>query len=426
MQPLKKDTSTRKKRKWKNFLRILGPGLVTGASDDDPSGIATYSQAGAQFGYATLWTAMLTFPMMAAIQEMCARIGLVTCKGLTVTLKNHYPKPVLYLMLLFGFPAITLNIGSDIQSMGAVAHMLYPGIPEWLYCVVVTAMLMFAIIRFSYRKLAAILKWLCISLLLYVLVPFMVEQNWSEVFISTFVPTVHLNKEFLAILVGILGTTISPYLFFWQATMEAEDIAHKRRKVVVNKHILGNMQLDVNIGMAFSNIVMFFIILTAGAVLFKGGIHQIDTVDQAAKALEPLAGKFTYLIFTIGVIGTGFLAIPVLAGSQSYMLAETFGWKAGLDKKFTQAKAFYASIILSLLVGLSLNFVGITPIQALIYTAILYGLTAPVLIAIILHIGNNKEIMGEHTNSRLSNILGGLTLLLMTTAAIGLLYFQFA
>lgn len=426
MLPTRNHRNHHRKNSWKKILRVLGPGLVTGASDDDPSGIATYSQAGAQFGYATLWTAMITFPLMAAIQEMCARIGIVTSKGLTVTLRNHYPKPILYLMLLFGFPAITLNIGSDIQSMGAVAHMLYPGIPEWLYCVVVTALLMYVIIRYPYRKIARILKWLCVSLLLYILVPFMVEQNWGDVLKSTFVPTIRFNKEFLAILVGILGTTISPYLFFWQATMEAEDIAHKRRKVVVDKHILDNMMLDVNIGMAFSNIVMFFIILTAGAVLFKGGIHQIDTVDQAAKALEPLAGKLTYLIFTIGVIGTGFLAIPVLAGSQSYMLAETFGWKAGLDKHFSQAKGFYGSIILSLLVGLSLNFVGITPIQALIYTAILYGLTAPVLIAIILHIGNNKAIMGEHTNSSLSNTLGFLTLIVMTAAAVGLLYFYFS
>lgn len=413
------------KTNWKKILRSLGPGLVTGASDDDPSGIATYSQAGAQFGYATLWTAMFTFPMMAAIQAMCARIGLVTSRGLTVTLKNHYPKPILYLMLLFGFPAITLNIGSDIQSMGAVAHMLYPGIPETVYCVSVTAILMFVIIQFSYRKLAAILKWLCLSLLLYILVPFMVEQDWSEVLKGAFIPQIQFNKAFLAILVGILGTTISPYLFFWQATMEAEDIAHKRKKVVVDKQILDNMKLDVNLGMALSNLVMFFIILTAGAVLYKAGIRQIDTVDQAAKALEPLAGKLTYLIFTIGVIGTGFLAIPVLAGAQSYMLAETFGWKAGLDKKFPQAKGFYISIVVSLLVGLSLNFVGITPIQALIYTAILYGLTAPVLIAIILHIANNKSIMGEHTNSRLSNVLGVITLVVMTAAAVGLLYFQF-
>lgn len=421
----KKEKHTKKKTKFGRFLQILGPGLVTGASDDDPSGIATYSQAGAQFGYGTLWTAILSFPMMAAIQAMCARIGLVTSRGLTVTLKEHYPKPVLYLMLLFGFPAITLNIGSDIQSMGSVAHMLYPGVPENLYCVVVTAILMFVIIRYPYQRLARILKWLCLSLLLYVLVPFMVEEDWKEVLKHALIPSIQFNKEFLSILVALLGTTISPYLFFWQATMEAEDVAHSKRKVVVNKRILEDMKMDVNFGMAFSNLVMFFIILTAGTVLYKAGIRQIDTVDQAAKALEPLAGKLTYLIFTIGVIGTGFLAIPVLAGAQSYMLAETFGWDAGLDKKFPQAKLFYVSIIISLLVGLSLNFVGITPIQALIYTAILYGLTAPVLIAIILHISNNKKIMGTHTNSKLSNILGGITLLVMTVAAAALLYFQF-
>lgn len=421
----KKDKHTKKKTRFGRFLQILGPGLVTGASDDDPSGIATYSQAGAQFGYGTLWTAILSFPMMAAIQAMCARIGLVTSRGLTVTLKEHYPKPVLYLMLLFGFPAITLNIGSDIQSMGSVAHMLYPGIHEDLYCVAVTAILMFVIIRYPYQRLASILKWLCLSLLLYVLVPFMVEEDWSEVLKHALIPSIQFNKEFLSILVALLGTTISPYLFFWQATMEAEDVAHSKRKVVVNKRILEDMKMDVNFGMAFSNLVMFFIILTAGTVLYKAGIRQIDTVDQAAKALEPLAGKLTYLIFTIGVIGTGFLAIPVLAGAQSYMLAETFGWDAGLDKKFPQAKLFYVSIIISLLVGLSLNFVGITPIQALIYTAILYGLTAPVLIAIILHISNNKKIMGTHTNSKLSNILGGITLLVMTVAAVTLLYFQF-
>ncbi len=420
----KKDIKQKKKPRWKRLIQILGPGLVTGASDDDPSGIATYSQAGAQFGYATLWTAILSFPMMAAIQAMCARIGLVTSRGLTVTLKEHYPKPILYLMLLFGFPAITLNIGSDIQSMGSVAHMLYPGIPENIYCVVVTAILMFVIIKYPYQQLAKILKWLCLSLLLYVLVPFMVKENWADVFKHTMIPTLQFNKEFLSILVAILGTTISPYLFFWQATMEAEDIAHSKRKVVVNKRVLDDMKMDVNFGMAFSNLVMFFIILTAGTVLYKAGIHQIDTVEQAAKALEPLAGKLTYLIFTIGVIGTGFLAIPVLAGSQSYMLAETFGWDAGLDKKFPQAKMFYVSIIISLLVGLSLNFVGISPIQALIYTAILYGLTAPVLIAIIMHIANNKAIMGAHTNTKLSNILGGFTLLVMTAAAIALLYFQ--
>lgn len=411
--------------KIKKALRKLGPGLVTGASDDDPSGIATYSQAGASFGYATLWTALLTFPLMAAIQGMCARIGIVTKEGLTVTLKTYYPKTVLYTMILFSFPAITFNIGADIQGMGAVAHMLIPSIPVYVFSIFITGLLLFIIIQYPYQKLALILRWLCLSLLLYFVVPFLVKQDWITVFKNAFIPTIQLNKEFISILVAILGTTISPYLFFWQATMEAEDMAHKKRNVVVNKQILDNMKTDVNFGMLFSNLVMFFIILTTGTVLYKAGIHQIDTVEQAAKALEPLAGKLTYLVFAIGVLGTGMIAIPVLAGSQSYMLAETFSWEQGLDKKFNEAKGFYITIIVSLLIGLSLDSIGISPIQALIYTAILYGLTSPVLIAIILHIANNKKIMGEFTNSKLSNMLGIITLLLMTFAAIALLYFQF-
>ena len=417
--------STKFSAKIKKVFKILGPGLITGASDDDPSGIATYSQAGAQFGYATLWTALITFPLMAAIQGMCARIGIVTSEGLTVTLKKYYPKSILYLMLLFSLPAITLNIGADIQGMGAVGHMMFSRIPTFAFSITFTAILMFIIIKYPYRKLAMILKWLCLSLLLYIIVPFLIKQDWGTVLKNTFVPAIKFNKEFLSILVAILGTTISPYLFFWQATMEAEDRQHSKRKIMVNKRILNDMKEDVNIGMFLSNVVMFFIILTTGSVLYKAGIRQIDTVDQAAKALEPLAGKLTYLIFTIGVIGTGLLAIPVLAGSQSYMLAETFGWDAGLDKKFPKAKPFYITIIVSLLIGLSLDFIGISPIQALVYTAILYGITAPVLIAVIMHIGNNKKVMKEFTNSKLSNFLGGLTLLLMTAAAIALIYFQF-
>jgi NRAMP (natural resistance-associated macrophage protein)-like metal ion transporter len=411
--------------KIKKMLAVLGPGLVTGASDDDPSGIATYSQAGAQFGLATLWTSLLTFPLMAAIQGMCARIGLVTSQGLTVTLKQHYSKPLLYFMLLFSFPAITLNIGADIQGMGAVAHMIFPKIPVTAFSICFTAALMFIIVKYPYQKIAKILKWLCLFLLLYMIVPFMVKQDWGSVIKNTFIPTIQLNKDFFSLLVAILGTTISPYLFFWQATMEAEDIAHSKRQIFVNKQVLTNMREDVNIGMLLSNLVMFFIILTAGSILFPAGIRQIETVDQAAKALEPIAGKLAYLIFALGVIGTGLIAIPVLAGSQSYMLAETFGWNAGLDKIFPQAKSFYISIIISLLVGLSLDFFGISPIKALLYTAISYGLTAPVLIAIILHIGNNKKIMKENTNSRLSNLLGFITLLLMTAAAVALIYFLF-
>lgn len=411
--------------KIKKALRVLGPGLITGASDDDPSGIATYSQAGAGFGFSTLWTALLTFPLMAAIQGMCARIGLVTQVGLTVTLKKHYSKSVLYLMLLFSLPAITLNIGADIQGMGAVAHMLLPQIPVAAFSITITIILIIVIIKYPYEKIARILRWLCLSLMLYIIVPFLMKQDWKLIMKSTFVPSFQFNMEFLSIFVAILGTTISPYLFFWQATMEAEDIAHKKGKVIVNKQILSDMKKDVNFGMLFSNLVMFFIILTTGSVLYTAGIKQIDTVEQAAKALEPLAGRLTYVIFALGVLGTGMLAIPVLAGSQSYMLAETLGWKQGLDKKFNEAKGFYITIIISLLIGLSLDMFGISPIQALLYTAILYGLTAPVLIAIVLHISNNKKIMGEFTNNKLSNVLGGITLVLMSLAAVALLYFQF-
>lgn len=409
--------------KIKKFFTTLGPGLITGASDDDPSGIATYSQAGAQFGLATLWTAMFTFPLMAAVQGMCARIGIVTREGLTRTLRTHYPKYILYLMMLFSFPAITLNIGADIQGMGAVANLLFPKVPVFAFCLIFSVILIYIIIKFPYQKIATILKWLCITLFLYITIPFLVKQNWLEVLKSTVIPTIQFNKDFFSILVAILGTTISPYLFYWQTTMEAEDVVHKN--IMVNKRVLNEMKEDVNAGMFFSNLVMYFIILATGVVLHANGVTKIDTVEQAAKALEPVAGKFAYILFAIGVIGTGFLAIPVLAGSLSYILAETFGWKEGLDKKFYQAKGFYITGIISIIIGLTLNFAGVSPVQSLIYTAILYGLTSPVMIAVILHISNNKKIMGKFTNRPHSNILGIITLILMTTAAIALIYFQF-
>lgn len=396
----------------------IGPGIITGASDDDPSGIATYSQAGAQFGLATLWTALVTFPLMATIQEMCARIGLVTGAGLTGTLKAHYPKAILYLMLVFSFPAIILNIGADIAGMGAVANLLFPQVNESYFCVLFTALLLILIILLPYQKIASILRYLCIGLLVYLIVPFFVHQDYREILPSTLIPTVRFDRDFVTILVAILGTTISPYLFFWQATMEVEEFKHRKRHLVVDKNLIHEMGKDVNLGMFFSNLVMWFIILTAGSVLFKGGIHKIDTVEQAASALRPLAGNYAYWLFSIGVIGTGLLAIPVLSGSLSYIVCETFGWKEGLDHKFHEAKSFYIIIIVSLLVGLSLTYLGITPVKALIYSALLYGLTAPVLIAIILHISNNKKIMGKFTNSTFSNVLGILTLVLMTAAAL--------
>lgn len=432
-------------RKIAKFFKALGPGLITGASDDDPSGIATYSQAGARFGPATLWTALLTFPLMASIQEMCARIGIMTSVGLTTTLKKHYSRALLYLMLIFSIPAIILNIGADIAGMGAVANLLFPSISPMVFSVAFTLVLVVLIVYLPYHKIVKVLKYLCLSLFLYIAVPFFTNPDWWNVVRHTFVPTIKFNKDFIEILVAILGTTISPYLFFWQVTMEAEDVKSSRQLILARSRILTNedasvtiqkekkfvhllirkMQLDVNLGMLLSNMVMFFIILATGTALFANGITEINTVEQAAKALEPVAGKASYLIFTIGVIGTGFLAIPVLSGSLSYIVSETFGWKGSLDKKFNQAKPFYIVIIISLLLGLLINYWGISPIQALFYTAILYGLTSPILIAIVLHIANNKRIMKENTNNKWSNFWGLLTLAIMTGAAIVLIYLQF-
>jgi Mn2+/Fe2+ NRAMP family transporter len=297
-------------------------------------------------------------------------------------------------------------------------------VPVWAFCIFFTAFLLFVIIKYSFERISLLLKWLCLSLLLYIIIPFLVSTDIRPILKATFIPTIHFDRDFFAILVAILGTTISPYLFFWQATMEAEAIAHKTGKVKPVKNLLRDMRLDVNVGMLFSNLVMFFIILTSGEVLYKSGITQIDTVDQAAKALEPLTGELSYHFFAIGVIGTGFLAIPVFASTLAYILAETFDWRQGLDKKFFEAKGFYITLSTSLLIGLGLDFIGLSPIKALLYTAILYGITAPVMIAVILHISNNTKIMGSYTNSALSNVLGFIAFFVMTIAAMGLLYFQ--
>jgi NRAMP (natural resistance-associated macrophage protein)-like metal ion transporter len=329
------------------FWKLLGPGLITGASDDDPSGIATYSQAGAAYGLSTLWTALITFPLMAAIQEMCARIGMVTSQGLTGTLKANYSKPILYLMVVFSFPAIVMNIGADIAGMGAVGNLLFPSVHALFFSVAFTAILLILMIQLPYQKIASIFKYLSLVLLVYLVVPFLYKQDWLAIVKNTLIPTIRFDKDFISIIVAILGTTISPYLFFWQATMEVED-RQRRKTVVINKRIMYKMRQDVNFGMFFSNLVMFFIILTTGTVLFNGGVHQIDTVEQAAQALRPLAGEFAYLLFAVGIIGIGFLAIPVLSGSISYIISETFGWEQGLNKKFHEAKAFYSVITISL------------------------------------------------------------------------------
>ena len=422
---MKKNLKSKKESGLSHFWNILGPGLVTGASDDDPSGIATYSQAGAAYGLSTLWTALITFPLMASLQEMCARIGLVTSRGLAGTIKTNYSRLILYLMLLFSFPAIVMNIGADIAGMGAVGNLLIPSVKATYFSIGFTLILLVLIIWLPYQKMAGILKYLCLILMVYLIVPFLYKQDWLAVLKATVIPTIKFDKDFISILVAILGTTISPYLFFWQTTMEAEDTKGKKKTLMVGKKMMHDMKQDVDFGMLFSNIVMFFIILTTGSVLFNANIHQIDTVEQAAQALKPLAGKAAYLLFAVGVLGTGFLAIPVLSGSLSYIITESFGWKEGLDKKFQKAKAFYFIIAISLILGLSMTYIGISPIKALIYSAILYGLTSPVLIAIILHISNNRKIMGKNTNGKISNILGFIALALMTVSSVMLLYMQF-
>ncbi|MFM7218371.1 MAG: NRAMP family divalent metal transporter [Bacteroidota bacterium] len=404
------------------FLDKLGPGIVTGASDDDPSGIVTYSHAGTVFGLSTLWTAWFSFPLMASMQEMCARIGLVTSSGLTGVLKRHYPAPVLYMAILFSFPAITLNIGADIAGMGAVSNMLFPTIPSAIFSVIYTIVLLAFIIYLPYRRLARIMKWLCIALLAYIIVPFLTDQQWPDVLYRTLIPDFKWEKDYLFVLVGILGTTISPYLFFWQTSMEVEE--KQENGIVVDKQVLSEMRTDVDLGMFFSCTVMFFIMLATGTLL-HGKLDRIDSVEQAAQALLPLAGRSAYLLFAIGILGTGVLAIPVLAGSLSYITSETFGWTEGLNKKFHEARGFYVVMVLSVLIALLVNFLGISPIKILIYTAVLYGLTAPVMIAVILHICNNKAIMGENTNGRRSNILGMITLVVMSSAAIGLIWSLF-
>ncbi|QEM03669.1 divalent metal cation transporter [Mucilaginibacter rubeus] len=434
-------------KKIRKFFGALGPGIVTGASDDDPSGIATYSQAGAKYGLTTLWTVVITFPLMAAIQEMCARIGLITSSGLTTTLKAHYGKPVLYLMVIFSVPAIILNIGADIAAMGAVANLLVPSVPAIYFSILFTGLLLFFIVYLPYQKFVAVLKYLCLTLLLYIAVPFFTKPDWWQVLKQTIIPTFRWDKDFIGVLVAILGTTISPYLFFWQTAMEAEDVKTVKRQLIVNKRrltlsdahpdngvkrerkllglLIQKMSIDVNLGMFLSNLIMFFTILATGTALYSHGVRNIDTVEQAAKALAPVAGRLSYLLFAVGIIGTGFLAIPVLSGSLSYIVTETFGLKGSLDKKFHQAKAFYVILIISVLLGLGINYFGINPVDALLYTAILYGVTCPVIIGIVMHIANNKNIMGEYTNKTLSNILGTLCLLVMTVGAFFLIYLEF-
>lgn len=417
-----------KPSKFKKLLKTVGPGLITGASDDDPSGIATYSQAGAQFGYRQLWTALFSYPFMVAIQEMCGRIGLVTGNGLAGVIKNNYNKKILYFSVLLLLVANTINIGADLGAMASSAQLLL-GIPFAVWLIIMTIVTLLLEIFVSYPTYAKFLKYLTLSLLAYVIVVFVVKQDWHTIAISTFLPSFSWDRSYLLNIVAILGTTISPYLFFWQADEEVEEeIEHHKLQAIgvgtpkFNKSDIKAMRLDTMVGMFFSNLVMFFIIATSASTLGANGILKIETADQAAQALRPLAGDFAYLLFALGIIGTGLLTVPILAGSASYALSESFSWKAGLSRKFRDAHGFYGIITLATLVGLLVNFTPIKPFQMLYYTAVLNGICAPPLIILILLIANNKKIMGKYTNNKLSNFLGILIALIMGLAALGLLY----
>ena len=418
-------------KKIKKIFSILGPGFITGASDDDPSGIATYSQTGALFGFAQAWTALFSFPMMVAIQEMCGRIGLVSGKGLAGVIRLHYPKKVLYSSVFLLFLANTINIGADLGAMAASAQLVF-GFPfvYWLIGMVVLTLVLEIFV--SYKTYSKYLKYLALALLSYVVAAFTIKLDWKEVFASLIIPHIEFNKTYIFNIVAILGTTISPYLFFWQADEEVEEeVAHHKLRRMgagqprITPKDISRLRLDTVIGMLFSNLVMFFIIITTGTTLFTHGITKINSASDAAAALKPLAGDYAFLLFAVGIVATGLLALPILAGSASYAVSESFGWREGLYQKLNRAHGFYGVITIATLVGLLINFIGIDPIVALYYSAVINGIIAPPLIVMILLIANNKKIMGERTNSPFLNILGALTAFIMGLSAVILLFSLF-
>jgi len=427
------------RRRFSRSLRILGPGLVTGAADDDPSGIATYSQAGAMYGYKLLWMIPFMYPLLLSVQGACSRIGAVTGKGLAELIRNNYSKKMLYLALFLVIVANIVNIGADFGAMAATLQLLVPQIP-FATAVIGFAVLMLGLELFiPYKKYAKILKWLAIVLFAYPITAFVVGQPWGEVLAATFNP---LNTPFnfttIMIMVGLIGTTISPYLFFWDTSEVVEDeITHKRLGLnklhmpKITRRFLKNVWVDNVVGMTLAAITAWFIMLVCATVLNSSGITEITTAADAASAIEPLvqgfpnAGLIAKLIFSIGILGTGLLAIPVLAGSCSYAIAEAFGWKEGLSRKVKKAKGFYIVIIAATVVGLLINFTGIDPIQALVWAAVVNGIAAVPLLTMIARIGRNKEIMGEYKISQIGRIGIWAAFGIMTIAATAMIISMF-
>jgi len=408
----------------------LGPGLTTGAADDDPSGIATYSQAGAAHGYQFAWTALFTFPFMVMVQEMCARIGIVTGRGLAGVIGRYYSKKILLILALLLFAANTFNIAANLGVMAKAVQLLAPQAGFALLVVLFAFISLYLEIFISYRVYARFLKWAALVLLSYVAAAFLADIDWTAAVKSLVVPSLRFDKEGFLILTAILGTTISPYLFFWQTSQEVEEqilegkISIQQRQEITTPAQIQHMRADVTFGMLLSNIVMFFIIVLGAGTLHAQGITQIRDASDAALALKPLAGEFAFVLFSLGIIGTGMLAIPILAGSSSYALAESFGWREGLYRKFRQAHAFYGVVIASMLLGLAMNFFNFDVIRMLIYSAVLNGLIAPLVLVMIVLISSNGKIMKEWKNHPVATFFGWLLTVVMGLVGAATIWFQ--
>jgi NRAMP (natural resistance-associated macrophage protein)-like metal ion transporter len=411
------------------YWNSLGPGLTTGAADDDPSGIATYSQTGAQSGLQLLWLAIVTFPLMSIIQEMCARIGLVTGRGLAGNMRKYYPRYIIYSITVVLFVSNTLNLGADIGAMAQATRLLFPSFSFYLLVILFCLFMLLLLIFTSYKTYAKYLKWLAFILFTYIFSAMSVKGiDLKEVARHTFIPSITFSKDQLILITAILGTTISPYLFFWQTSQENEEqilageTSIEKRQDAVTKKGIREMRYDVWLGMLISNLVMFFIILTCAYTLHLHGITTITTAAQAASALKPIAGDQAYLLFAMGIIGTGLLAVPVLAGSASYALSESLRWKLGLYKDLKQASSFYGVIIISMLIGILINFVGLDPIKTLIYSAVLNGLTAPFVLFFIVKISSNRSIMNNWVNHPFITVTGWVTTGIMAIVAVATIF----
>ena len=407
------------------LLLRVGPGIITGASDDDPSGIATYSQAGAQFGFGMLWTMIFSYPLMAAVQEISARIGRVTGKGIAANIREHYSKVTLYVLVLLLLVANIFNLAADVRAMGAASKLLLPG-PEWIYTFLLGIISLVLQIMVPYTEYVKYLKWLTLALFAYVATAIVIGQPKWEAIRATFLPSVSFRGAYLTALIAVLGTTISPYLFFWQASQEAEDVSVVAQDKPLRQapwQARGNfrrIRIDTYLGMALSNVVAFFIIVTTAATLHAHGVTDIQTADQAALALKPLAGRFAFLLFALGIIGTGLLAVPVLAGSAAYAVSETFRWRASLEKKPMQARRFYGTIGAAIVLGLLLNLVHVNPIKALFWSAVINGVVAVPVMAFMMILTHNPKVMGDFRLPRYLQVIGWVATAVMLLAAVGM------